>query len=202
MRRRRAALGAALLAGAGLVAAVPSTGADAGEAADRGLDEVMRSLAQRRHGEADFVEQHFLALLKHPVESSGELIYDAPDRLEKRTLAPRPESLILEGDVLTVAHGRRSRVLDLKSLPQVLPYVDCLRATLAGDRTALERTFRLQFSGDAAHWTLLLIPLDAAVAKTVRQVRIEGTGNSLLEVEIRQADGDRSLMSLHTPAGS
>ncbi len=43
-----------------------------------------------------FVEQHFLALLKRPVESSGELIYDAPDRLEKRTIEPRPETLVLE----------------------------------------------------------------------------------------------------------
>ena len=52
----------------------------AAHSAADGLDEVMHSLAQRRHGEASFVEQHFLSLLKRPVESSGELVYDAPDR--------------------------------------------------------------------------------------------------------------------------
>src|SRR2546429_7311569 len=30
------------------------------------------------------------------LESSGELLYDAPDRLEKRTLNPRAETLVLE----------------------------------------------------------------------------------------------------------
>ena len=85
----------------------------AARAASGDLDELMRALAQRRHGKVEFVEQHFLALLSRPVESSGELIYDAPDRLEKRTLEPKPESLLLVGDELTIRRGRRIRVLDV-----------------------------------------------------------------------------------------
>src|SRR5580704_14633803 len=81
-------------------------------AAGGDLDEVMRLLAMREHGRVEFVEQHFLAILKHPVESSGELRYDAPDRLEKRTLLPRPETLVLSGGVLTVQRGGRPRVMD------------------------------------------------------------------------------------------
>jgi hypothetical protein len=161
-----------------------------------GLDEVMHLLAARHHGETSFVEQQFLSILKRPVESSGELIYDAPDRLEKRTLEPHSESLVLAGDVLTVQRGHRSHVLDLKSYPQILPFIDSIRATLAGDRGALERTFRLEFSGSLARWTLVLVPLDAQAAKTVSQVQIDGAGDDLVKVEIRQTDGDRSLMTL------
>jgi hypothetical protein len=160
------------------------------------LDTVMHLLAARRHGEVSFVEQQFLSLLKRPVESSGELIYDAPNRLEKRTLEPHAESLVLAGDVLTVQRGHRSHVLELKSYPQILPFVESIRATLAGDRGALERVFRLEFSGDLARWTLLLTPLDAQVAKSVSQIQIDGSRDDLLRVEIRQADGDRSLMTL------
>ena len=36
-----------------------------------------------------------MAMLKEPLHSSGELLYEAPDRLEKRTLKPRPEVLLL-----------------------------------------------------------------------------------------------------------
>jgi hypothetical protein len=160
------------------------------------LDEVMHLLAARHHGEVSFVEQQFLSLLKRPVESSGELIYDAPNRLEKRTLEPHPESLVLADDVLTVQRGHRTHVLELKSYPQLLPFVESMRATLAGDRGALERVFRLQFSGSLARWTLVLVPLDAQVAKSVAQIQIDGTRDDLLEIEIRQTDGDRSLMTL------
>src|SRR5580658_9318594 len=76
------------------------------------LDEVMHLLALRQHGRVEFIEQQFLAILDRPVESSGELRYDAPDRLEKRTLKPHPENLLLAGGVLTVERGRSRRVVD------------------------------------------------------------------------------------------
>jgi hypothetical protein len=165
------------------------------------LDEVMHSLAQRRHGEVSFVEQQFLSLLKRPVESTGELIYDAPHRLEKRTIEPRVETLVVDGETVTVQRGRRSRTLDLKAYPQLLPFIESIRATLAGDRAALERLFRLQFSGSEVRWTIDLTPLDAQLAKSVADIRIEGSRDELSRVEIRQPDGDRSLMTLRAHTG-
>jgi hypothetical protein len=165
------------------------------------LDEVMGLLATRQHGRVEFVEQQFLHILDHPIESSGELRYEAPDRLEKRTLKPHAETLLLAGGVLTVerAHGRR--VLDLRAYPQIQPFVESIRATLAGDRTSLERLFHLDFAGNLARWTLTLVPLDSNVKRAVAHVRIDGMRDQLLKVEIRQPDGDRSLMTLR-PAAS
>src|ERR1700744_4698179 len=118
------------------------------------LNEVMRLLAMRQHGRVEFVEQHFLAVLKQPIESSGELRYDAPDRLEKRTLKPHAETLVLTGGVLTVERGHRKREMDLHAYPQVLPFVESIRATLAGDRSSLERLFHVDFAGTLARWTM------------------------------------------------
>ena len=188
---------AALNGAAALGAAAPGA---AGGAADA-LDQVMHSLAQRRHGQVSFVEQQFLHMLKRPVESYGELTYDAPDHLEKRTIEPRPETLVVDGEVVTVQRGRRSRMLDLKAYPQILPFIESIRATLAGDRPALEKLFRLEFAGGEMRWTLVLTPLDAQLAKTVAEIRIDGARDELSRVEIRQSDGDRSLMTLRAHSG-
>ena len=166
----------------------------AAHAAD--LDELMRLLAQRQHGHVTFVEKHFLAVLDRPVESSGELLYDAPDRLEKRTLKPRPETLVLEHGVITAHRGKRTYVLNLSDYPQIVPLIDSIRATLAGDRASLERLFKVSLDGTLDHWTLLLLPADATVARTVRQIRIEGTRDDIHTVEIQQADNDRSLLTI------
>jgi hypothetical protein len=144
----------------------------------------------------EFVEQQFLAILDHPLESSGELRYDAPDRLEKRTLAPRTETLVLSGGILTIDRGKSHHVVDLHSYPQAQPFVESVRATLAGDRGALENLFTLDMNGSLARWTLTLVPKDPKVKRSVAQVRIDGTQDQLLKVEIRQSDGDRSLMTL------
>jgi hypothetical protein len=160
------------------------------------LDEVMKLLAARRHGRVEFIEQHFLSVLKRPIESSGELRYDAPDRLEKRTLKPHAETLVFSGGILTVERGHSRRVMDLHAYPQLLPFVESIRATLAGDRAALERVFHLDFAGTLARWSLTLVPVDPKVKQSVAQVRIDGVQDQLLKVEIRQPDGDRSLMTL------
>jgi hypothetical protein len=169
-------------------------------AAMNDLDAVLGLLAMRRHGRVEFIEQQFLAILDRPIESSGELRYDAPDHLEKRTLLPRPEDLLLDGGVLTAERGGRRHVLDLHRYPQILPFIESIRATLAGDRSALERLFRVEFSGNLERWELILVPLDRQMAKNVARVQINGSRDQLQRVEIRQADGDRSLMTLRAPA--
>jgi hypothetical protein len=86
--------------------------------------------------------------------------------------------------------------MDLSSMPQMEPFIESIRATLAGDRPALERLFNLSFDGSVAKWTLTLLPKDPKVKRSVQQVRIEGARDQLSRVEIRQADGDRSLLTL------
>jgi hypothetical protein len=168
----------------------------ASAASPQDLDQLMALLAKRQHGHVSFVEEHFLAVLDRPVESSGELLYDAPDRLEKRTLKPKPETVILEHGVITAHRGHRTYVLNLSDYPQIVPLIDSIRATLAGDRASLEHFFKVTLDGTLEHWTLLLLPSDPSVGKSVKQIRIEGAQDAIHTVEIQQADGDRSLLTI------
>ena len=160
------------------------------------FDELLQLLAARRHGHVTFTEVQQLAMLDRPLKSSGELLYDAPDRLEKRTLKPKARTLVLEHGVLMARRGQRSYLMELREYPQVAPFVESIRATLAGDRAALERLFRVQFDGTLAHWTLLLVPLDTTLAGAVTDIRIEGERDVIRTVQIRHSDGDRSLLTL------
>jgi hypothetical protein len=165
-------------------------------AAEGDLDAVMSLLAQRQHGHVEFIEQHFIAMLSRPVESSGEMRYERPDHLEKRTLQPRPDAMLLDGGVVTVDRGKTHRTFDLRTHPQVQPFIESIRATLAGDKASLEKLFMLSFDGSVNRWSMLLTPRDAAVKRSVKQVRIDGAKDQLLKVEIKQSDGDRSVMTL------
>ena len=196
-RRSRAALTSAtrwpaLLALAALLAVSPPIVRSSSD----DLQELMSLLAARRHGQVDFVEQHFLAVLKRPVESFGVMTYDAPHRLEKRTVEPRPERLVLDGDEITVERKGHTHVLELAAYPSLLPFIESLRATMAGDLPALERAFNVDFAGNLERWTLTLSPRDSKVSSTVSRVRIDGSRDVLSKVEIFEANGDRSLMTL------
>jgi Outer membrane lipoprotein carrier protein LolA-like len=160
------------------------------------FDQVLQLLAARQHGHVSFTEEHSFKMLTRPLHSSGELLYDAPDHLEKRTLQPRPESLILDHGVLTARRGQHSSVLPLKDYPQIAPFVESIRATLAGDRTALERYFNVQFSGTVNGWSLRLRPLDPALRGSVQEISISGARERMRTVEIDLSDDDRSVLTI------
>lgn len=166
----------------------------ASHAAAWDIDQLMRGLAQIRSGHARFVEKKTIAILDKPVESSGELFYTAPDYLEKRTIKPKPESMILDRGTLVIERGRQKHGLQLQDYPELAAFIDSIRGTLAGDRKALERNYRLSLDGTAERWTLQLLPVDEKMQAVIKRIRVAGSLDTVRSIEITQADGDSSLM--------
>jgi hypothetical protein len=175
--------------------------AQTAQAAEWGIAQLMQGLAQRGAERALFVEKKFIAILDKPLESSGELRYVPPDRLEKRTLKPRSESLVLDRERLSMERGNQKHSLRLQDYPEIAVFVESLRGTLAGDRKALERVYRLELHGNEEHWTLVMYPSDARFATMILRIDVTGTRDSVRSIAILQADGDRSVMTVEPIAG-
>lgn len=171
-----------------------------GCAAGWDIDQLMTSLAQIRADHASFIEKKFIAMLDKPVESSGELLYIAPDHLEKRTLKPKPESMTVDGGTLLIERGRQKHRLQLSDYPELAAFIDSIRGTLAGERSSLERHYNLSLEGTAAHWTLQLLPVDEKMQAVIKCIRIAGVENTVHSIEITQRDGDSSLMLIEKMA--
>lgn len=192
MRRFVAAL---LLAVAGIC-----TPAAAGTtpAAGWGVEQLMQSLAQVKSAKGKFVERKYLAILNAPLEFSGVLVYTAPGRLEKHILLPQPESLVLEQDRLTMENKARNqrRTLVLQEYPVIWAFVESIRSTLAGDLQTLSRFYRVGLEGSDDQWRLLLVPSEPKMQAMVREIRITGSKNRIRGIEILEAEGDRSVMTI------
>jgi hypothetical protein len=170
--------------------------ATAAIAADWGLQQLFAQLAKDRPGRATFHERRFMALLDRPLESTGELAFTPPDTMEKRTLTPRPEVVRVDRERVTLERGGRKQSLGLRENPAVAVLVDGVRATLAGDLDALTRAYSAGLDGSPGRWRLTLRPLDAAATQLVERIEISGAGARVGKVEILQADGDRSVMTI------
>ena len=157
---------------------------------------LMRTLALTRSSRADFVEKKYLATLNQPLESSGQLLYQAPSRLERRTVKPKPEVLVVDGDTLTVERGGTRRSISLASYPEVAAFTESIRATLAGDLESLSRSYRVVVDGSPSRWRLTLLPSDAKIAALVSRVTLEGHDAAIDTIEVLQADGSRSVTTV------
>jgi outer membrane lipoprotein-sorting protein len=156
--------------------------------------QLMNDLARHKGGTAKFVEKKYIALLDRPVVSTGELTYSAPDRLEKRTLTPKPETLRLDKDLLSIEREKQKLSINLASQPEALAFVDSLRGTLNGNRAALEKNYLLHLSGNSEKWVLTLLPSEQKIAALVQRITVSGSRDHIRSIEYLQADGDRSLL--------
>jgi len=184
-----------------LFAAACASAAVAAESSDPAawdLQRLMRELAQVKTANARFLERRHLGILTAPLESSGTLVYIAPDRLEKHTLRPRPESLVLERNELTVESKERNqrRTLVLQDYPVIWAFVESIRATLAGDLPALSRFYQVGLDGGERRWRLSLIPSDPRLQDVVSEIRISGDRNWINAIEMIETGGDRSVMTI------
>ncbi len=160
------------------------------------LGELMRMLAQVRSGEARFTEQREVKGLDAPLLSSGTLSFAAPDRFTRTTLQPRAESMSVEGNTVVLARNGRSRTMVLDAAPEVEAIVEAIRGTLTGNAFALQQHFTVTVRGHAEQWTLELVPIESRLAGLLTSVRLAGQRAELRSVEMRMADGDRSLMKI------
>ena len=168
-------------------------------AADWSVAQLFAALAKEKPVRATYTERKFIALLDRPVDSTGELTFTPPDRMEKRTITPKPERVIVDRERVTLERGGKRLSMGLRENPAVAVLIESIRGTLAGDLDALTRAYSVGLEGSSASWKLVLRPLDPAAGQLVERIHIAGAESRVRTVEIFQADGDRSLMTI-TPA--
>lgn len=181
-----------------LSVAVAAVGPYAASAADWGVEQLMQTLGEVKSSKARFAERKHIAILSEPLESSGTLVYQAPDRLEKHTRAPRQESLVLERDRLTIETPERKqrRTVALQDYPVVWAFVESIRSTLAGDLATLSGFYDVRLEGGVERWRLLLRPRDPQMEEFVREIRLSGSGSRINAIETIETSGDRSVMTI------
>jgi hypothetical protein len=162
------------------------------------LTSVMNRLAAVKSAKADFTEKKFVKLLNAPVESTGVLVYLAPDRFEKHTKNPVEERMTVERDTVTldnVAKKKKQQIF-IPQFPALAAIVDAMRGALSGNLPQLQQAFSIKASGTNQRWKLHLVPLEANQYAYIHAVDVAGRDDFIESIEILQSDGDRSIMSM------
>ena len=160
------------------------------------VGQLMGELAKIQGGKAKFVEKKYISLLDKPVISTGELSFSAPDRLEKRTLTPRQETLLLDKEMLSIEREKQKLTINLGNQPEALAFIDSIRGTLTGNRAALEKNYLLHLAGTPDKWVLTLLPSEQKIAALVLRIVVSGSKSQIRSIEYLQADGDRSVLTI------
>ncbi len=155
---------------------------------------LVRSLARPVPAQTAYTEVRFIGLLTRPLVLRGEMAWLGGDRLTRSVVSPYPETTAINGDQATIQRGTAApRHFSLDHAPELRDLLDAFVALLSGNAPALERSFELQAYGNAAAWTLDLVPRNARIGKRIRAISIDGRGTAMRCMRVDQGDGDTSF---------
>ncbi len=160
-------------------------------------DTLIARLGQVHARQKPFHETRTLAVLKAPIESSGVLIYRAPGYLQKMTEQPHAESLIINGDSVTISRNHAApQSVDIARVPALRLLADTLRAPLDGDIALLRRYYHITAEEKGDDWSIYLTPVSDKVAELAKSVTLTGQNNAILRIVLVQANGDTQTMTI------
>lgn len=179
---------------AAMLAATTFASAATPEAIDSGW--ILAQLARPAPMQTAFVELRDSPLLKAPLRIGGE--YRRPDdaTLVREVTSPYAETTTIRNGQATIARGTRSRTFSLARVPELAGLQASFGALLAGDRATLEQHYRLDTTGTRQHWTLTLVPREAALAGKVRDIVLRGGDAELRCIETVPAKGSEVQRTL------
>lgn len=165
------------------------------------VEALFKSLAALGERRASFVERRHSTLLRQPAETRGTLYFKTPDLLERRVVAPRAETVRIEGGHVTLVtsgpDGRPvERKMQLALAPQLGWLAQTLRALLGGQLGALRQLYFVDWKPGPRGWRMELAPRDEQVATLVSQIGVTGSGASIEQIEISEVSGDRVELTL------
>jgi outer membrane lipoprotein-sorting protein len=170
--------------------------ATAQPATPESFDALLAAFARMPGLEARFVEEKRLGLLAKPLESRGKLYFAKPSYLLRKVEAPTPSEVRITADSLRVKNADGEQTLDLRSRPDVRPFVESLTWLLSGNRKALASVYGIAFEPGPGHegtWRVTLTPKGEPISKLIQHIRIAGRGLAVSQIEVRETSGDETV---------
>lgn len=162
------------------------------------LATLMADMAKIKSRSAHFSEIKHLSIMTQPVNSSGKLLYKAPDYIERRIEKPAAGYFISEKTSIRIKNPGQKKEIKVVSyqFPAIEAFVEAMRGILSGNLKTLKKNFDVKLSGSRANWTMELTPQDEEMLDYVEKLKFQGKGTKLFKVDTLSSNGDRSIVNI------
>ncbi len=141
--------------------------------------------------QAEFVQVRHSRLLSQPIQSTGSLAFEKPDRMAWSVDSPARSTFVMDGTQVGMAFpdlGVRE-TLDLASSPEVASLVTGMMVWLGSDLERVQQDYELTWETDHA----VLIPRSEQLKNIIGSLdlTLAGSPKRIQSVTIVEPDGDR-----------
>ena len=186
-----------------LAIAALGSGALAAEAVPPLVRDIRQRMADDAVLRGAFEQRKTVKGFRNPLVSRGEFVVARQRGVLWRTLEPFASSLVVTRDRVLArqADGTVGRRLQADEEPAVRAICETLFALMTADLASLAQRFQIDGETGKEVWRLVLQPRDAALARWLQRVELEGD-RFLRSVRLSEASGDQTQIRLSRHAGA
>ena len=131
------------------------------------VEQLMKGLSEVRHAKLEFTETKQSIFVITDITTRGNMEYRAPDYIEKNTISPFKERVVISGDSMEIKKEIDTGKMDeleqtqrysVQSHPLLKATIESIRALLAGNFVMLTENYTMIFEGDRVAWNFSLFP--------------------------------------------
>jgi len=123
----------------------------------------------------NFDQKKYISRLNRTLNSSGNFIIAIELGMVWETLQPFPSALTMGNDFLIQSRpGAQKTVISAQGNETFIRLAEALSSVFSGNISGLLKNFEVDFSGNAADWTLWLQPRDKTVAAFAEKITMKG----------------------------
>ena len=138
------------------------------------LSAVIKQLKQYTIIRSHFTQRKKLEILKNPLISNGYCIISAAG-ISWQMSKPIPATYLLNDQgIFEIKNGTFQKMLGTNSAPAVQFFTSIFDAILKSNFQQLNRQFKIQFSGSANNWQMILTPLAPLLKKMIQYIVLKG----------------------------
>jgi hypothetical protein len=138
-----------------------------------------------------FAEAKHIGLLRHPLRSTGQLVFIPRQGLYRQLNSPfQQEMLITDRAIYQRYASGATETMALAKLPAAKAFVEAFLAVFSGSWDTLHTHFHVYFSAHESGWQLGLKPAHPVMAKVISCLVLDGAQERLLALHVQESNGD------------
>lgn len=155
---------------------------------------VQQQLAQAKSLHGKFTQKRVIKVLSKPLLSSGHFSLSQKQGLKWIQEKPFPSTLTLSSSRLTQRIGNNPpMVLTKAKQPIVFSFSKIFLSVFKGDKTGLNQSFKIAFTGTPQHWNMTLTPKSSPLNKAVKSIKLSG-GKIIKQIIVDNVKHDQLII--------
>ena len=163
---------------------------------DPEFKKLSEALSATKALKADFSQSKKIKVLKRPLKSSGELIFDRSIGVYWKLKAPFESTVVIDNSKLTSIDDEGKKItIQAKEKPMLYGFTKIFLSIFSGNTDELKKHFEIYYGKQSDKWEIGLLPKSSELKKVLTKILLSGQKTTVSAIKLWESNGD--LTDIH-----